>query len=94
MEQDAPYKVIIRLKATGSAPILKQQVFKLSSKNPFGKVVQFIRKELGLQNESLYCYINSSFMPTMDDLLGDLDGLFGIDQTGIIVNYSLQPAYG
>lgn len=90
------YKVVIRLKATGNAPILKQQVFKLSSKNLFQKVVLFIRKALDLSDsDSLYCYINSSFIPSNEDLIGDLDHLFGMENAqGLIVNYSLNPAWG
>lgn len=105
---NSEYKVIVRLKATGNAPILKQQVyiklikvFKLSSGNKFGKLVTFIRKELGLNQEQLYCYVNSAFMPGLDDILGiwqanlgDLDKLFGLDSQGLIVNYSLSPAWG
>lgn len=90
------YKVIIRLKATGNAPILKQQVFKLSSLNKFQKVSLFIRKALTLSDsDSLYCYINSSFIPSNEDLLGDLDHLFGMENNqGMIVNYALNPAWG
>ncbi|KAJ3306154.1 hypothetical protein HDV03_000388 [Kappamyces sp. JEL0829] len=90
-----PYKVIIRLKAIGNAPILKQSVFKLSSTNAFAKIIAFIRKELGLdQGDSLFCYVNSSVMPTPDELLGDLDRIFGLENSGLIVNYSTSPAWG
>jgi hypothetical protein len=33
-------------------------------------------------------------MPSPDDSLGDLDKLFGLESQGIIVNYSLNPAWG
>lgn len=55
----------------------------------------FIRKELQLkEGDSLFCYINSSFMPSPNDYLGDLDRLFGLETQGILVNYSLTPAWG
>ncbi|KAI8897296.1 ubiquitin-like protein Atg12 [Globomyces pollinis-pini] len=89
-----PYKVVIRLKAIGNAPILKQQVFKLSSQNNFIKIINFIRKELNLpQNDSLFVYVNSAFCPNPDDFIGDLDACFGIDGS-LIVNYSTTPAWG
>ena len=88
------YKVVIRLKAIGSAPILKHQIFKLSSENHFSKVVQFLRKELQLQqHDHLFVYVNSAFIPLQDDLLGDLDHLHGIDGQ-LVLNYSLNPSWG
>ncbi|KAF8477173.1 hypothetical protein BDZ91DRAFT_708797 [Kalaharituber pfeilii] len=41
-------KVTIRFKSIGNAPILKRQVFKISSGAKFGKVVAFLRKQLGM----------------------------------------------
>ncbi|KAJ3273294.1 hypothetical protein HDV01_004652 [Terramyces sp. JEL0728] len=90
MKEKEHYKVVIRLKQVGSAPILKQQVFKLSSANTFQKVIQYIKKEL---QQSVYVYVNSAFCPSPDDLLFDLDQMFGLEGT-LIVNYSTTPAWG
>jgi ubiquitin-like protein ATG12 len=93
-QQEEPYKVIIRLKAIGSAPILKHQVFKLSSQNTFLRVVQFIRKELALkESDSIFLYVNSAFIPQNDDLLGDLDKLHGTEGQ-LVINYATNPAFG
>lgn len=38
--------VVIRFKSVGSAPIMKQNFFKITSSHKFQAVVQFLRKEL------------------------------------------------
>lgn len=39
--------VVVRFKATGNAPIMKQNFYKISSSNQFRTVIAFLRKELG-----------------------------------------------
>jgi hypothetical protein len=41
------FSVVVRFKAVGSAPILKQSVFKISESKEFSAIVNFLRKELG-----------------------------------------------
>ena len=41
--------VIVRFKAIGNAPIMKQNFYKITSSNRFQAVIQFLRKELGWQ---------------------------------------------
>ncbi len=38
--------VIVRFKAVGNAPIMRQNFFKITSSNRFQAVIQFLRKEL------------------------------------------------
>lgn len=46
--------VIVRFKATGNAPILKQSVFKVTATHKFSAVIEFLRKQLDLKpSESL-----------------------------------------
>jgi hypothetical protein len=53
--------VIVRFKAIGNAPIMKQNFYKITSSNRFQAVIQFLRKELGWQaSEPLVC-IPTSF---------------------------------
>lgn len=40
------FSVIVRFKAVGNAPIMKQNFFKITSSNKFQAVIQFLRKEL------------------------------------------------
>lgn len=41
--------VVVRFKAVGNAPIMKQNFYKINSTNRFQAVIQFLRKELGWQ---------------------------------------------
>ena len=45
-------KIQVRFHAIGSAPQLKQKVFKISASSKFGSVVSFLRKKLGLNVSS------------------------------------------
>ncbi|KAL9709562.1 Ubiquitin-like protein [Leucoagaricus gongylophorus] len=51
-----PLKIVVRFKAVGNAPIMKQNFYKINSTNRFQAVIQFLRKELGWQaGEPLVC---------------------------------------
>lgn len=66
-------KVNVRFKAVGSAPILKQQVYKISATQRFEAVVLFLRKVLKVKREnSVFLYVNSTFAPSMDEVVGNL----------------------
>ena len=41
------FQVIVRFKGVGNAPIMKQNMYKISAQNRFQAVIQFLRKELG-----------------------------------------------
>ena|SRR5258708_8557063 len=41
------YPVIVRFRAVGNAPIMKQNYYKITASNRFQAVIQFLRKELG-----------------------------------------------
>ncbi|KAI4177586.1 MAG: hypothetical protein LQ346_007642 [Caloplaca aetnensis] len=80
--------VNIRLQPIGSAPQLRQKVFKISSKNRFETVVSFLRKQLfkkggeggtdaagggnGEGGGHVFCYVNSVFAPGLDEGVGGL----------------------
>lgn len=69
----AQAKVTIRLQAVGSAPDLKQKVFKISSTQHFSTVINFLRKRLGVQQgQGVFCYVNSVFAPSGDEIVGNL----------------------
>ncbi|CAH7671107.1 ubiquitin-like autophagy protein Apg12-domain-containing protein [Phakopsora pachyrhizi] len=87
-------KVVVRFKATGSAPIMKQNFFKITASNRFQTVIAFLRKELALKsNEPVFLYINSSFSPSPDDTVSNLFKCFSTDGH-LIVNYSSTAAWG
>lgn len=69
----AQAKVTIRLQPVGSAPALRQRVFKITSTQRFSAVVGFLRKKLGLDpKDSVFCYVNSVFAPGLDEVVGNL----------------------
>ncbi|KAK0473456.1 APG12-domain-containing protein [Armillaria novae-zelandiae] len=74
-------KVIVRFKAVGNAPIMKQNFFKITSSN------SFLRKELSWKaGEPLHTYINLAFSPAPDDTVSNLFKSFATDGH-LIVNY-------
>ncbi|KAK0186713.1 ubiquitin-like autophagy protein Apg12-domain-containing protein [Armillaria mellea] len=80
-------KVIVRFKAVGNAPIMKQNFFKITA------VIQFLRKELAWKaGEPLHTYINLAFSPAPDDTVSNLFKSFATDGH-LIVNYRSAPHY-
>ncbi|KAJ4958922.1 hypothetical protein NE237_026033 [Protea cynaroides] len=70
-------KVVIHLRATGDAPILKQAKFKIAGTDKFVKVIDFLRRQLN--RDTLFVYVNSAFSPNPDELVIDLYDNFGFD---------------
>lgn len=62
----------------GSAPHLRQKIFKVGSANRFETVVSFLSKKLkgleGVDSEGggVFCYVNSVFAPGLDEGVGGL----------------------
>ncbi|KAL4080120.1 ubiquitin-like autophagy protein Apg12-domain-containing protein [Scleroderma yunnanense] len=68
-----PSKVVVRFKAVGNAPIMKQNFYKITAANRFQAVIQFLRKELGWKaGDPLFTYINLAFSPAPDDTVSNL----------------------
>ncbi|XP_019227739.1 PREDICTED: ubiquitin-like protein ATG12 isoform X1 [Nicotiana attenuata] len=72
-------KVIVHLRATGDAPILKQAKFKIAGTDKFIKVIDFLRRQL--HRETLFVYVNSAFSPNPDELVIDLYNGFDCPST-------------
>lgn len=78
--------VTIRFQPVGSAPQLRQRVFKISAANRFESVVAFLSRKLkaasssdrdaggagGGRGEGVFCYVNSVFAPGLDEGVGGL----------------------
>ncbi|KAI0311496.1 APG12-domain-containing protein [Amylostereum chailletii] len=89
-----PSKVVVRFKAVGNAPIMKQNFFKVTVSNRFQAVIQFLRKELGWKaGDPLFTYINLAFSPAPDDTVANLYRSFATEGH-LIVNYSTTAAWG
>jgi ubiquitin-like protein ATG12 len=66
-------KVTVHFKAVGSAPAIKNQVCKISSTQRFEAVVAYLRRVLKVgEMDSVFLYVNSSFAPALDEVVGNL----------------------
>jgi len=87
-------KVVVRFKAVGNAPIMRQNFYKITASNRFQAVIQFLLKELGWKaGDPLFTYINLAFSPAPDDTVSNLYKSFSTDGH-LIVNYSTTAAWG
>ncbi|GMQ08171.1 hypothetical protein CsSME_00052021 [Camellia sinensis var. sinensis] len=52
-------KVVVHLRATGDAPILKQAKFKIAGTDKFAKVIDFLRRQLHRETlvDDFLCFI-------------------------------------
>lgn len=70
----------IRLQPIGAAPQLRQRVFRVSASNRFETVVTYLRRKLGAEGaggssargQSVFCYVNNTFAPGLDEGVGGL----------------------
>ncbi|KAL3675128.1 hypothetical protein R1sor_025076 [Riccia sorocarpa] len=87
----AASKVVVLFRATGDAPILIQNKFKIGGAEKFAKVIDFLRKQL--HRETVFVYINSAFSPNPDEVVTELFENFGIDGK-LVVNHACSMAWG
>ncbi|KAJ7049472.1 APG12-domain-containing protein [Mycena amicta] len=79
-----PSKVVVRFKAVGNAPIMKQNFYKITASNRFKQ--NSVGKRAIHWCDS-FTYINLAFSPAPDDTSFCTDG-------HLIVNYSTTAAWG
>ena len=66
-------KITVRFVAIGSAPTLRQKVCRISSLQRFEQVVSYLRRTLKVgAMDSVFLYVNSSFAPALDEIVGNL----------------------
>ncbi|OKL56338.1 Ubiquitin-like protein ATG12 [Talaromyces atroroseus] len=89
-------KVTVRFQPLPSAPILRKTVFKISASQKFETVVNFLRKKLDCKDtDSVFCYINSVFAPSLDEGIGGLWRCFKNESDDQLwVQYSMTPFFG
>lgn len=88
-------KITVRFVAIGSAPQLRQKVCRISSAQRFEQVVSYLRRTLKVGNlDSVFLYVNSSFAPALDEIVGNLHMCFKDSNDQLIVSYSMTPAFG
>ena len=92
----SPKKIKVHFVPVGNAPIMKRAKFSVNADDgkKFASLNIFLRKILKLGAEqSLFLYIKSSFVPSPDECLNDLNECFSV-RGELIVNYALQEAWG
>ncbi|KAI3395202.1 hypothetical protein diail_1696 [Diaporthe ilicicola] len=89
-------KVVVRFKPVGgSAPPLRRERSKLSATSRFETVVTWLRRELRVaETDSLFLYVNSTFAPALDEVVGNLWRCFKDSNDQLNVGYSMTPAFG
>lgn len=93
-EKNITKKQKVHCIAVGNAPLMKKTKFLISSNETFGILQQRLQKMLKLPTgSSLFMYIHQSFVPSPDDLLGDLGDCFAVNNE-LKIHYSLQEAWG
>lgn len=66
-------EVTLKFKAMGNAPVLNKDSYKIKTTQRFENVVVFLRQQLDLAaDQSLLLYVNWSFMPALDENVGNL----------------------
>ncbi|KAK3937878.1 Ubiquitin-like protein atg12 [Diplogelasinospora grovesii] len=93
----APEKVVLRFKPVGgSAPALKRgDRIKVASTHKFESVVSYVRKALKVQDtDSVFLYVNSTFAPALDEVVGNLWTCFKDASNQLNVSYSMTPSFG
>ena len=68
-------KVRVRFKPIGNAPNLRKdrEISKITATQNFEAVTIYLRKWLQIQpNETLFLYINNTFAPALDEVVGNL----------------------
>lgn len=103
-ESSKPQKLKVHFVAVGSAPMMKKSKFLISPQESFARLQEKLSKMLQLNKESsssssatnsnsLFLYLHQSFVPSPEDLIGDLHDLFSV-RGELVLHYSLQEAWG
>jgi ubiquitin-like protein ATG12 len=92
MEDPRPDKVIVNLRPVASAPILQKSRIKLDSSDSVSRLIAYISKQIKAKSP-IFVYINSSFCPAPEALIGDLYQCFRVGEE-LAVNYAVTEAWG
>ncbi|KAK4187186.1 Ubiquitin-like protein atg12 [Podospora australis] len=88
-------KVTIRFRPVGAASVFRRDRVNVLSEWKFESVVSFVRKQLKVtESDSVFLYINSTFAPALDEVVGNLWRCFKDANDYLNVSYSITPAFG
>lgn len=82
--------VIVRFRAVGNAPIMKQNFYKITAQNRFQTVIQFLRKELGWKPTDPLVSIQISSRLILLGLHGSMND--GLSRQFTYINMAFSPA--
>lgn len=93
--QDKVFAKVL-FKPVGSAPPMPgRPLCKISSVQRFEAVVAYLRRQLKVgPTDSVFLYVNSTFAPALDEVVGNLHRCFKDSKDQLIVTYSMTPAFG
>lgn len=87
-------KIDVLLKAAGDAPIMKKKKWAVDANKPVAYLSEFIRKYIRCEpSESLFIYVNQTFVPSPDQVLSNLFECFGTDGK-LVLHYCKSQAWG
>ena len=73
---------------------MKRNKFQIGADQRFAAVVTFLRKILKLKDgSSLFLYVQSAFVPSPEENVGDLRDVFSV-RDELVIHYSIQEAWG
>ncbi|KAI2609929.1 ubiquitin-like autophagy protein Apg12 [Hypoxylon fragiforme] len=88
-------KILVRFRAAGSIHQIERPVRRIGATQKFEAVVSHLRKALRLEpTQGLFLYVNSTFAPALDEIVGNLHRCFKDSSDHLIVFYSITPAFG
>ncbi|KAJ4392940.1 Ubiquitin-like protein [Gnomoniopsis smithogilvyi] len=91
-------KIVVRFKPVGgSAPSMppKRELSRISASQKFESVVAYLRRVLKVKDgEALFLYVNATFAPALDEVVGNLWRCFKDSNDQLNVGYSMTPAFG
>jgi len=86
-------KISLLFCAVGDAPILSTRVVTIDASSRFAVVSRYLCRVLG--RDTIFCFLHSSFAPSLDDTVGSLASAFGSEQgSKLAVHYALTQAWG
>lgn len=90
-QQDRQHKIQIKFQPIGSIAQITPSICKISATQPFALISAFLTRSLKVSQ--VYCYINNSFAPNPQQIVGDLWSQFKVDNE-LIVSYCGTVAFG
>lgn len=96
LNKENEIKVVVMLKAVGSAPILSSNKIKISGSVKVANLYEYLKKNLKKNlndNDSLFLYCNSNFAPSPNTLVIDLFNNYSVNNE-LHIFYALSEAWG